>query len=271
MATESKVRLIPELEVLRGRPGARITVVRSGGLGDTILLLPTLGLLHAALPDARLTLLGSAWAEQLGPLLPGPVRVARFDAPALAPLFGGEASRDPTGLFSGSDAVILYAADPTSAFAHNAARHCRGPVIAWPVVPPDGTHAARHFARAVLEATPGVPDLPMPSLRVGSDLAAWAEAWIADRLGTGARPLAIHPGSGGRRKCWPGRRLRRGGPRARRSRAPARRTGPTRRRPPKSRAASPRGASWPAPSRSTCPGSRLSWPAAGSPSATTAG
>jgi heptosyltransferase-2 len=202
-ATEKNVRLTPELEALRGRPDARITVVRSGGLGDTILLLPTLQLLRAAIPGARLTLVGSEWAERVAPLFPFDLRVERFDAPALAPLFGSEAALDATGLFSASDAVILYTADPTSAFSGNARRHCGGPVITWPVAPPGDTHAALHFARAVLDATPGLADLPIPRLRVGGDLSSWAEAWLAERLGKVGGALAIHPGSGGRRKCWP--------------------------------------------------------------------
>lgn len=197
------MRLMPELEALRGRPSARITVVRSGGLGDTILLLPTLQLLRAALPDARLTLLGSGWAAHIAPLFPLALCTDRFDAPALAPLFGGEVMLDPTGLFSASDAVILYTADPTSAFARNAARHCCGPVITWPVVPSGDIHAALHFARAVLGASSGLAELPLPCLRAGNHLSSWAEAWLAERLGKAGGALAIHPGSGGRRKCWP--------------------------------------------------------------------
>jgi heptosyltransferase-2 len=197
------MRLRPELEALTRQPEARITVVRSGGLGDTILLLPALQLLRRALPEALLTLVGSEWAEGLAPLLSFNLRVTRFDSPALASLFGGETALDPTGLFSASDAVILYTADPSSAFADNLRRLCRGPVVTWPVTPASDCHAALHFARAILDRGDPLGDLPVPILRAPSEFDAWARSWLVERFGDGTCPVAVHPGSGGRRKCWP--------------------------------------------------------------------
>ncbi len=177
--------------------GARVTVVRPGGLGDTILVLPALD----RLAGARLTLVGSSWAEELRPLIPFPLEIARFDGAALLPLFDPSPERDPTGLFAEADEVVLYTDSPDENLAVNARRFCRGRAVLWPVTPAPGVHAADHFAGAVPGAGPAVP-----SLRVPEGLRSWGEEWLRGHLGGGV-PIAIHPGSGGRRKCWPAGRF----------------------------------------------------------------
>ncbi len=214
----------------------RVVVVRAGGLGDTILVLPALQRLRARFPAARMTLVGSHWAEDLLPLVPFPCAVVRFDSPVLTPLFGPSPEADPLGVFSSADAAILYAASPDEDFVRNARRFCRGRVVVWPVAPEPGVHAADHFAAAVDDAGPrlpgpgGVDDSAL--LRVEHELAVRAGVWMRDRLGSGPcdpgappgsagahdrRPalprgngvsaVAVHPGSGGRRKCWPAERF----------------------------------------------------------------
>ncbi len=180
---------------------ARVTVVRPGGLGDTILVLPALralGLLH---PGARLTLVGSSWAEALRPLVPFPVEVVRIDDPALLPLFGPSPADDASGVFSGAEAVVLYTDSPDETLAVNA-RRFRPDTVLWPLTPPPGVHACDHFGAAVGEDWPDAPELRIPE-----DLLRRGREWIAGRLGPGARPAAIHPGSGGRRERWPAGRF----------------------------------------------------------------
>ncbi len=178
---------------------ARVTIVRAGGLGDTILVLPALQLLRKRLPDAELTLVGSAWAERLRPLVGFPVRLVRFDSAALTPLFGADPASDPSGVFAGADLAIVYTSDPDDALVRNARRLCVGPVVAWPVDPPPGVHAAAHFAAAVAQDA----EAPFPDLRVPGELRARARELLDGAVGGGVRPVAVHPGSGGRRKCWP--------------------------------------------------------------------
>ena len=192
------MRLRADIAGAAGR-AARITVVRAGGLGDTVLVLPALQVLRQLVPDAELTLVGSAWAERLRPLVGFPLRLVRFDSAALTPLFGPSADADPSGAFAGADAVVVYTADEEDALLRNARRLCGGPVVAWPVDPPAGVHAAAHFAAAVAEDA----EVPPPALRVPAELKAWARARLDEAFGPGVRPVAVHPGSGGRGKCWP--------------------------------------------------------------------
>jgi heptosyltransferase-2 len=196
-------RPIPHSAVRVPHPAApRLTLVRAGGLGDTILLLPALQWLHDRLPAARVTLVGSAWAEALRPLLPFALDLLPFDSPRLAPLFARGAAADVPASFTAADLVVVYTADPHSAFVENL-RAAGARLRVWPVAPPAGRHAALHLL-APLGGQP-LPDpgaCPRPALQVAPALASWARAWIAERLGP-VTPVAVHPGSGGRRKCWP--------------------------------------------------------------------
>ncbi|HSB73628.1 MAG TPA: glycosyltransferase family 9 protein [Candidatus Methylomirabilis sp.] len=192
------------------RPEPRLTVVRAGALGDTILVLPVLQLLRDQVPGARLTLVGSAWAESLRPLLAFRLETARIDDPALTPLFATPPlpeyparGRVGSHLFRSADAVIVYTASPTADFVRNVIACCRGPVIVQSVTPPEGTHAAMHLARAIVSGTLPLGDLPFPALRPPPDLEGWARQWVGGRVGVGGRTVAIHPGSGGRHKQWP--------------------------------------------------------------------
>ncbi len=185
------------MEIAGKHMAARVTFVRPGGLGDTILVLPAMRWLLEARPGARLTLVGSSWAEEIRPIIPFPVEVIRFDGSGLLPLFDPDAERDSSGVFSGADEIVLYTDDPRETLAANAVRFC-GRTVLWSVTPPRGVHACDHFAAAV-----GAPLPACPSLRVGEDVGSWGVGWVEERFGRGAAPLAVHPGSGGRRKCWP--------------------------------------------------------------------
>jgi hypothetical protein len=209
--------LAPALEALAQLAHPRITVIRSGGLGDTILLLPALQWLRARLPGARVTLVGSTWAAALQPLVGWPLDVFPFDSPTLAPLFGEGPGPEAAAALPAAHAVILYTADAGSAFVRNVVQASAGPVVVWPVVPGAGRHAALHFLEALAGTAVALADLDPPALRVSFALQAGAARWIEAHLGSDLHPLAVHPGSGGRRKCWPPDRfaelvLRRGEP-----------------------------------------------------------
>jgi Glycosyltransferase family 9 (heptosyltransferase) len=180
-----------------------VTIVRTGGLGDTILVLPTFEILRAAYAGATLTLVGSAWAEALQPLVPFGARALQFDHAFPAAHRGGSEGGSGAGVLAASSAVILYTATPESDFVAHVQCACPGPVLVWPVAPAGGIHAARHLASAVA-AVPSDPDaLPTPTLRCPRELLFRSRWWLDRQFGQGVRPVAIHPGAGGRRKRWP--------------------------------------------------------------------
>jgi len=188
-----------------GRP--RVTAVRAGGLGDTLLVVPALQLLAQGLPVAELTLVGSAWAQRLLPLVDLPFSMLRFDSPKMTPLFAPLCPVDPTGAFAAAHAVIVYTAHADDEFLRNVRRFCPGPVVVWPVEPPPDAHAACHFAAAIVDPPPPIGALPRPALTVPPGAREWAEAWLKANLQTAEPPVCLHPGSGGARKCWPTQRF----------------------------------------------------------------
>jgi len=197
------------LELQGRRDGAvRVTIVRAGALGDTILVLPSVALLRSALPGSRLTLVGSAWAARLRPLIPFPISLADFDAPRLAPLFGGNPPGEGPPILRDADLVVIYTDSPDGPFVRNVRRLCRGAVIDWPVRPPEQIHAAAHYASALLTARPGLDELPLPKLTPSNEV---IERVRQGPLSTGMescpRWAAVHPGSGTPRKCWPAERF----------------------------------------------------------------
>lgn len=180
-----------------------MTIVRTGGLGDTVLVLPTLAILRRAFPRAALALVGSAWAEALQPLLPFAARAVHVDRVYPPARHGGWAAN----VFAASSGVIVYTATPDSDFVSYVRRTCPGPVAVWPVKPATGMHAARHLAGAVASVTSDRDALPMPTLLCPHEERFQGRSWLDREMGQGIRPLAVHPGSGGKRKCWPARRF----------------------------------------------------------------
>jgi heptosyltransferase-2 len=196
-------------ECLGRQERPRITVVRTGGLGDTLLVLPTLLTLQQACPAAEITLIGSSWAEALLSLLALPCRFLAFDSPVLTPLFGPTPTEDPSGAFSGANAVVVYSGQTEDALAANACRFCPGIVIKWLAHPEERRHAATHFAQAVAVPPFAADALPLATVQVPAGLAEWAGRWLSDRFAGPEGIAAIHPGSGGERKCWPADRFAR--------------------------------------------------------------
>jgi heptosyltransferase-2 len=188
---------------LRHFAGPRITVFRAGGLGDTILLVPALRVLARELPAAEITLVGSRWAHRLRPLLPLPVEVVSFDSSELTFLFRPGVDEDSSGLLAGADAVVVYTSAARDVLLANARALSAGDVIGWPAHPGRDAHIAVHLARALLDGPVGLAELPLPGLAPPRRLRLWAREWLRTRFAAAVRPGAVHPGSGGRLKCWP--------------------------------------------------------------------
>ena len=184
-------------------PDAHVTIVRTGGLGDTILVLPTLAILREVYPNATLTLVGSTWAEALQPLIPYAARTVHIDRVFPPARHGGPAAK----VFAASSAVIVYTAAPESDVVSYVRRACPGPVVVWPVEPVPGMHAARHLANTVASAASDPDTVPLSTLQCRDEDRLQARCWLDREIGQGVHPVAVHPGSGGKWKCWPAQRF----------------------------------------------------------------
>lgn len=181
---------------------SRILVLRGGAVGDFILGLPVLTALRREFPDAYIELLGYphiARLAQVGGLVD---TVLSLDGAEVARLFAERPVLSDTQrhYLRSFNLVVSLLYDPDDMLRHNlisgGARHV---VSGSPRVPP-GTHAADHLFGA-LAALAIYPDGPaIPRLTLDGPRRARGEQ---RRRALGARVAVLHPGSGGRAKCWP--------------------------------------------------------------------
>lgn len=209
--------------VLGGSPRPRVLVVRPDHLGDVVLAGPALGRLRAALPGARVTLLVGPWSREVAALLPGVDAVDVVPFPAFArgprpgpigrylPLLAGarrlRAARFDAALLLRDDdwwsawMVALAGIPRRIGHGHAALRPFLTHALAAGQAPPHVAAAAIALVDAAL-ADPRPPAGPARD-PLALRLADADHRAAADLLTpAGARPLAIHPGSGSPIKRW---------------------------------------------------------------------
>lgn len=178
-----------------------ILVVRGGALGDGLLTLPAVAALRTRWPAARLTLVGprsllpfacaGGFADQGEPI---------EEAAGLALLGDG----GPSPGWARADLAVVWLQTWTVA-ARRLADWGAPDVIAGPSLPPAGAavHVADHLCGSLGSLGIGPSRLAAP-LATPTDAAALAQRWWQSQVPAGSTPvIAVHPGSGGWRKCWP--------------------------------------------------------------------
>jgi ADP-heptose:LPS heptosyltransferase len=182
-------------------PPRKVIVLRPGALGDGVVTFPVLASLRAAWPEAQVLAIGSP-VFQLAAEAGLATDWMAFDDARLTGLFA-EGGR--SALFGDCGLCIAYVGKEDPLLAANLRASGAGEVILWPASPSAGVHIVDHLL-AVLDGAGVNAVTRRPRLDV-------QERWIAEgrRLleGCGVRDefVAIHPGSGGRRKQWGGARF----------------------------------------------------------------
>lgn len=174
-----------------------ILVLRGGALGDFIVTLPTLAALRRQWPGARIELAGNATAAQLARARGLLDAVHSQHEARWGALFGSDPlPREFADWLAGFDLVLSYWPDPDGALAQRFPRHEGQRFLCAPALPTRGP-AASHYAEPLqrLGIPPPAPHCLITPLRPADPPAA--------------RAIAVHPGSGGRRKNWPAENWRR--------------------------------------------------------------
>ncbi len=179
----------------------RILVIRGGAIGDFILTLPAIGLIRQNLPDVRIEILGY---PSVTPLALSPNYADAVHSIEYAPLAGFFSRKpnldsDMSAFFSGFQQVISYLYDPDAIFENNLRAAGVKNLLTGPGKLGDDIHAVHQLAR------------PLENLAFFlEDTSAKYEELESDRLAVDAvlqnlpSPfVAIHPGSGGKKKIWP--------------------------------------------------------------------
>lgn len=180
----------------------RIAFVRSGALGDHILLLPTIRLLQEHNPDASMRVIGSTWARRIQPLTSPEWDFAPYDSVAMTQLFTDDCRSLPP-MLADTDAIIVYTSNPEGPMVSNIRHLHRGPVLTHRLSPPPHRHAAAHLATAITGDPPDIDDLPFPRLQASAEIVRSVSKRIKEPIATGKPLVLFHPGSGSREKCWP--------------------------------------------------------------------
>ncbi|HEY7123076.1 MAG TPA: glycosyltransferase family 9 protein [Ktedonobacterales bacterium] len=188
----------------------KISMFRPGALGDTILAFPALAALRQAFPDAQIVIIGNAPALALAKDAGLAGLVLSFDLPWWAELFAEEGirSEEARRVLEGADLAVLWLRDPDGVASRNLRALGIPSVLVAPGRPAEGqrVHAAEYLVSTlepVLGALSSEASAGAFPLALSPQAARWAEQEWGQLHLTSQRVLALHPGSGGRRKCWP--------------------------------------------------------------------
>ena len=180
-------------------PPPRALVVRSGALGDVLLLRRAVAALNAAGLRVGLLAPGAPAAALLGGGASEVACVFASERADLAALWARDAEA-PAVLRMG-EVALAYVLSADADVAANLARHA-GRVVTCAPAPPPGVHASDWLARPLAAIGLDVPGV-LPPFRFSPAERTAARPWL-DRLPE--RFLALHPGSGSTRKNWPAER-----------------------------------------------------------------
>ncbi len=176
----------------------RLLVKRAGALGDFVLTLPAIAALRRAFPGAHLQLIGDPRFHPLA----RPDQALDHDAPGLVPLYSGSQLKPEfSACFSGCAFSLVYAVDPDGQLERSLRRLVAGELRVWDPRPPEGRHITDHLLEPLRQLGLPIAD-PLPRFGLEPAERAYAQGYWGERRLKSPLVL-IHPGSGGRRKCWP--------------------------------------------------------------------
>lgn len=188
----------------------RILAMRGGALGDFILGLPALRALRETFPSAHLELVAPVAVLPLAsPFVDLATPIERAE---MAAFFGeAELPRDLAERYAGLDLAVLWLADREGLIRGHFEQLGTRRILQAPALPPgDGRIHAADYLLDTLRPLRSAASINLPP--VHPDLSAVGRARsLFERLGLAPEKpvVAIHPGSGGRWKCWPAERFAR--------------------------------------------------------------
>ncbi len=185
--------------------GPRILLVRTGGLGDTVLLWPALCAIRRLHPAAWVVLLGHRPRCELLLFPPGADEVWDIEGSDLHLLYQPEAEiPEPLAeRLSGFDTILVFTDLAEGFLLENLSRTGAGQVHMFAPFPTatNPQHQADYLAECIQEANLGEGG-PWPPLAAGPEELRLGEELLSP-LDPSARAVLLAPGSGSRQKNWP--------------------------------------------------------------------
>jgi heptosyltransferase-3 len=173
-----------------------LLIIRPGALGDTLVISPILQHLRTLSSQTHITLIGNATVLPLMQAFQLADKVENYEDPFWSRLFMPLTSRHQPQLYARLqhiDRAICWLTDPDNLVKQN----------------------LQATGIPITAVVPGRPTVPMPivsylaqSIGEPTEAISWrvpaAYAWQREQASeTSPRAIAIHPGSGGQKKCWP--------------------------------------------------------------------
>ena len=177
----------------------RALIIRTGAVGDVVLTLPVLAALKHHYPEIKIDVLGNK--TNLSLLIEGGYAetALSIDRREMTSLFvkDGLPSAAIRRIMQTYDLVVSYLPDPDGVFTSNIRQTSNGQVLTGSArpIPHLRTHMTQVLMAVLRPLNIHSMDLP-PTLRV-------PPSSVPDCYSTRERVIAIHPGSGGKYKCWP--------------------------------------------------------------------
>ena len=180
---------------------ANLKVIRGGACGDFVLTLPAIDALRRAFPRTDLHLVGRPEILRLA----HPEHILDHDSACLVPLYTrtGPLPAATRALFNHTRFVLAYAVDPEGILETRLGELMGEEFVLFDPRPAPGCarHVVDHLLLPLHQRGIAVPD-PVPRIRLRDEDRVYAErCW--ERYQLDLPVVALHPGSGGRHKCWP--------------------------------------------------------------------
>jgi ADP-heptose:LPS heptosyltransferase len=185
----------------------RFLIVRIGALGDFIQTLPAIGTIRHYFPDATMDLMGCPSILELAHGRYYAHHISRFDQAGISAFFTENPSfREALVNYLKEFDVIVSYVGSSGIFSKNLKRVNTKKVLVQNSLPQPGgkVHIIDHLLKPVLDL--GLePFSKIPKVYLTEEDKKFAESFFCPHgAQAGNRmAIAIHPGSGGRQKCWP--------------------------------------------------------------------
>lgn len=192
-------------------PVKRILIIRPGALGDLIVTLPTFGAIRHYFQDAHIEIMGYITFLEITKGRFYADAVSRFDQADNTPLFVHNVQLPPSLIkkFEGVDLIFSFVSDKEQVFAHNLRETGVKHIIHREPLPAcsENIHITDYLLKSLDLLGITYPNIT-PKVFLNNEDLCLGEKFIKDAAIDASKPLiAIHPGSGSRRKCWPAERF----------------------------------------------------------------
>lgn len=184
----------------------RILCIHQGAVGDLILALPAIRALRDCLQPQWLEVMGHPWTVPLVCGHPYADAVIDCNRAAIAPLFleGAHLSAALKEYLETFDAAFCFSRSTT--LAHNL-REAGIPMVALlPPFPKGRQHLIDHHLSS-LKSLGITLSSATPTIYLPNEEKEWAEGFFRQRGLDRHEIIALHPGSGSRKKAWPPERF----------------------------------------------------------------